>query len=167
MAFESAEPGFDELTPEEFFLRFPEGEYEIEGTTLEGDELENTVEITHVMPAPIDNIFISGQAGPEDCEMDPVPAIAGPVIISWDPVTQSHPEIGAPGLVEITGYEIAVERTNPAAELVMTVNLPSSETELEIPAGFIALGEEFKFQILARDADSNETGTESCFTVVN
>ena len=28
--FESAEPSFDELAPEEFFRRFPEGEYEID-----------------------------------------------------------------------------------------------------------------------------------------
>ncbi|MDX1541069.1 MAG: hypothetical protein R3349_06660, partial [Geminicoccaceae bacterium] len=46
--FESAEPTFDELSPEEFFARFPEGEYEIEGTTLEGDELESETEVTHV-----------------------------------------------------------------------------------------------------------------------
>ena len=29
--FESAEPTFDELTPEQFFQRFPEGTYEISG----------------------------------------------------------------------------------------------------------------------------------------
>ena len=50
--FESAEPTFDELSPEEFFRRFPEGDYEIEGITLEGEELESEVELTHVMPAP-------------------------------------------------------------------------------------------------------------------
>ena len=37
--FESAEPTFDELSPEDFFKRFPKGTYEIEGTTLEGEEL--------------------------------------------------------------------------------------------------------------------------------
>src|SRR5210317_263821 len=35
--FESAEPTFDELDPDDFFERFPAGEYEIEGTTLKGD----------------------------------------------------------------------------------------------------------------------------------
>ena len=32
--FESAEPTFDDLAPEEFFDRFPEGTYEIEGVTI-------------------------------------------------------------------------------------------------------------------------------------
>ena len=39
--FESAEPTFDELPPSVFFHRFPEGTYEVEGVSLEGDELEN------------------------------------------------------------------------------------------------------------------------------
>ena len=30
LAFESAEPSFDELDPSNFFRRFPEGKYEIE-----------------------------------------------------------------------------------------------------------------------------------------
>lgn len=33
--FESAEPPFDELPPETFFRRFPEGEYEVEGMALD------------------------------------------------------------------------------------------------------------------------------------
>ncbi len=35
--FESAEPTFDELSPAQFFNRFPEGIYEIEGKRIEGD----------------------------------------------------------------------------------------------------------------------------------
>ena len=50
--FESAEPTFDELTPKRFFRRFPKGTYEVEGWTLEGDELESEMLLTHVIPAP-------------------------------------------------------------------------------------------------------------------
>ncbi len=50
--FESAEPIFDELSPEDFFKRFPAGIYEIEGETIDGEELESEVEVTRVMPAP-------------------------------------------------------------------------------------------------------------------
>ncbi|MDH3771935.1 MAG: hypothetical protein OET79_13245, partial [Nitrospirota bacterium] len=50
--FESAEPTFDELSPQRFFRRFKEGIYEVEGKTLEGEELESEVLLTHVMPAP-------------------------------------------------------------------------------------------------------------------
>src|SRR5688572_1222043 len=38
--FESEEPTFDELSPAQFFRRFPEGVYEVEGITLDDEELE-------------------------------------------------------------------------------------------------------------------------------
>jgi len=78
--FESAEPTFDELKPERFFRRFPEGDYEIEGITLEGDELESEVELTHLIPAPPDNIRVNGFLVPEDCEEGPVPLVSVPVM---------------------------------------------------------------------------------------
>jgi len=40
--FESAEPSFDELDPADFFRRFPEGPYTIEGRLMEGGTLEST-----------------------------------------------------------------------------------------------------------------------------
>ena len=49
--FEGAEPSFDELPPATFFGRFPEGIYDVEGVTLDGEGRESEVEITHRMPA--------------------------------------------------------------------------------------------------------------------
>ena len=49
--FESAEPTFDELDPYVFFDRFPEGEYEWEGLTLDGEEIEGEVFLSHIIPA--------------------------------------------------------------------------------------------------------------------
>ena len=54
--FESAEPEFDELSPEEFFERFPAGRYTISGRTLEGDALAGTARFSHRMPAPVGNV---------------------------------------------------------------------------------------------------------------
>lgn len=162
LAFESAEPQFDELAPEEFFARFPEGTYEIEGWTLDGEERENEVEITHILPAPPDNLMVSGMAAPEDCDDGPVPAVGGSVILGWDAVTESHPELGKAGPISVTRYELAVEIEEPAPRK-LEVDLPPDVTELEIPAGFIALGDEFKFQVLVTDAGGNETSSESCF----
>ena len=42
LAFESAEPSFDELDPADFFLRFPEGNYEIEARRQGGGAFEST-----------------------------------------------------------------------------------------------------------------------------
>ena len=63
--FESAEPTFDEVSPEEFFDRFDEGYWEISGITIEGDELESVSYLSHVMAAPPENIRVNGLAVPE------------------------------------------------------------------------------------------------------
>ena len=163
--FESAEPSFDELSPKKFFRRFPEGWYEIEGITLEGDELESEVELTHVMPAPPENILVSGVPAAEDCDADPLPSVSEPVIISWDPVTHSHPEIGRTGEeIEVVKYQVVVEREEPTL-LIYSVDLPPEVTAISVPEEFTALGDEFKFEILVREASGNQTAVESCFEV--
>src|SRR5918996_3502992 len=45
LAFESAEPPFDELDPADFFRRFPEGKYEIEAVRQGGGTFESTVHL--------------------------------------------------------------------------------------------------------------------------
>lgn len=163
--FESAEPSFDELSPANFFRRFPEGKYEIEGLTLEGDELESTVQLTHVLPAPPGNITVSGVAAAENCDADPLPSVSKPVIINWDPVRTSHPEIGRTGeMIEVVKYQLVVEREEPSL-LVFSVDLPPGVTKFQVPFGFIALGEEFKFEILVKEKSGNQTAVESCFVV--
>lgn len=165
--FESAEPTFDELAPESFFRRFPEGTYEVEGTTLDGEELESKAELTHLMPAPADNVRVSGERAAEDCDANDLPSVDGdePVIISWDPITHSHPDLGRMNEpIEVVKYELVVEREEPTP-LIFSLDLPPDVTEVEIPAEFIALGDEFKFEILAREASGNQTAVESCFEV--
>jgi hypothetical protein len=161
--FESAEPPFDELAPEKFFLRFPEGEYEIEAITSKGKELESTVELSHVMAAPVDNVTISGIPAAEDCDADPLPSVSEPVVIDWDPVTESHPEIGKEGDVEIVLYQFFVEREDE--DVKFGVDLPPSVTHFQVPSEIIALGDEFKFEIIARTETGNNTAVESCFEV--
>lgn len=161
--FESAEPGFDELTPDEFFYRFPEGSYEIEGITLEGDELESTAELSHVMPAPAGNILVSGVPAAEDCDVS-VPVVSAPVTISWDPVTTSHPELGNAGIIEVVKYQLVVEREEPSL-LIYSVDLPPNVTSYPVPESFTDLADEFKYEILVREASGNQTAIESCFEV--
>ncbi|MCZ6783627.1 MAG: hypothetical protein O7G30_10000, partial [Proteobacteria bacterium] len=159
--FESAEPVFEELDPVDFFKRFPEGIYEIEGETLEGEELESEVFVSHVMPAPADGVMVNDEEAAEDCDADPLPSVSEPVVISWDPVTESHPELGAEGDVEVVHYEIVIEQED--LELEMKIKLPGDATSFEIPPEFLALGEEFKFEILVRAETGNQTAVETCF----
>src|ERR1700752_4796387 len=68
LAFESAEPSFDELAPRDFFRRFPEGGYEIDGRTQDGREIEATAVLSHVMAAP-PKVVVSGMAAAEECDV--------------------------------------------------------------------------------------------------
>jgi hypothetical protein len=163
ISFESAEPPFDELAPAEFFARFPEGEYEIEGMTLEGEELESTVTISHVLPAPAGNITIGGEASAENCDAPSLPTVgAEDLVIDWDPVTTSHPTIGKAGPVEVAEYQLFVELLEQD-NIKWSVVLPPSVTQFEVPEGFLALGGELKFEILTRATNGNQTAIESCF----
>ncbi len=161
--FESAEPTFDELDPERFFRRFPEGEYEIEGTTIEGDELESTSDVTHLIPARVGNLAVNGMAVSEDCDEDPGPTVSEPITISWDPATLSHPDLGRTNEpIEVERYEAVLEQED--AEIEIVVVLPSDVTSVAMPSGVLEPGE-VKVEVLVREESGNQTATESCFEI--
>jgi hypothetical protein len=175
--FESAEPTFDELSPRRFFRRFKEGEYEIEGETLDGAELESVAILTHLLPAPADNVVInevpieSGCPVDEAGEDDPpvVGAVGDAVVISWDRVRRSHPDLGRTNEpIEDVMYQIVVEWENDDEVVFVFSNyLPPSGDRMSItvPPEFIALGDEFKFEILLREESGNQTAIERCFAL--
>ncbi len=176
--FKSAEPTFDELDPETFFRRFPEGEYDIEGMTLDGEERESEVYLSHVIPAAPDNVQTGGHpsASLESCEgEDGAPAI--PVIadasqgvtISWDAVTMSHAAkhgedgLGEDGVIEVRYYEVVVEIDE--TDFNATAIIPGDVSEWTLPGEFFELAEgedgfaQYKYEILVRlnvyDDDGN------------
>ncbi len=172
--FESAEPTFDELPPATFFRRFPAGTYEVEGLTLNGEELESEAEITHVIPAP-PNPTVNGTSAALQCDDEEpgydAPTVGGDVVIAWDPVTHSHPSLGHPQnapVVEIHNYQVVVEAEIelPGGEefaSVFSVILPPDVTEMTIPEEFLEQSDTFKYEVLAREASYNQTAIESCF----
>jgi hypothetical protein len=172
--FESAEPSFDELLPQKFFRRFPEGEYDIEGITLEGEERESEVWLSHVLPAPpaptVNGNMMAVQCDDEEPDYDAT-VVNAPVTIEWPAVTESHPDLGKEGEVVIHNYEVVVEK-----ELVVngeeftskfSVILPPDQTSMTIPSEFINEGDEFKYEVLAREESYNQTAVESCFVIVD
>ena len=172
--FESAEPTFDELLPRKFFRRFPEGEYDIEGVTLDGEDRESEVEITHRMPAPaaptINGMPMAEQCDDEEPGFD-APTVVGPVVIAWPAVASTHPELGSPQSspdITIVNYQVVVEADleGPDGEefaTVFSVVLPPDVTSMTVPAEFLAQTDEFKYEVLAREESWNQTAVESCF----
>jgi hypothetical protein len=163
LSLESAEPSFDELAPETFFRRFPEGIYEIEAVTQDREEFESTVRLSHVLAAPPSNIRVAGLPAAENCDAAALPSVpaGAPVLIDWDPVATSHPTIGKAGPVKIVRYQFFVEQ----GAVKLAVDLPPTVTRFQVPRAILALGGTFKFEIIARTATGNNTAVESCFVV--
>jgi hypothetical protein len=159
LSFESAEPPFDELDPSQFFMRFPEGVYEIEGRAKSGELIEGSATLSHVLAAPAGNIRVNGIPAAESCDEEPLPKVSAPVTIRWDPVMTSHPTIGNPGPVTISRYQFFVEREN----VKLSLDLPPTVTRFEIPKSITSLGKDFKFEIIARTSTGNNTAVETCF----
>jgi hypothetical protein len=166
--FESAEPPFDELSPETFFRRFPETTVEISGKTLDGHELESEAELTHLMPSRPDNIYVNEEPASDDCDAE-VPVVELPVVISWDPAMFSHPDLGRKNEpIDVALYELVVEAEDEEPPLVLKVELAPGDgerLEFEVPDGFLENGGEFKFEIVTRESSHNQTAFESCFEI--
>ena len=91
--------------------------------------------------------------------------------IAWPAVTLSHPELGNVSVpVTINNYEVVVEVNvdlgGEEFSSVFSTTLPPGERSLTVPAEFLAQGDTFKYEVLAREESFNQTAVESCFVVV-
>lgn len=164
--FESAEPGFDELDPADFFARFPEGKYEIGGITLEGDEMESTAVVSHLLPGRPKNLRVNGIPAAENCDEPNLPEVSSPVVITWDKVTKAHPTLGRRGQIKIERYQVFAEQRTPNP-LKYSLDLPPTMTQYTVAPELIAVGDdEYKFEIQVRELNGNQTAVESCFRML-
>ena len=173
--FESGEPMLGDGEPPYtfaiFLARFPEsGEddfYVFTAVPNAGDSETCYAEFTHVIPcAP--EISAAGNRG------------LG-VTISWDPVTQvvdtaatdasialggEEVECVTPAsALVIKGYEVIVETEVDGEDKRYTIELPGDATRVKVPPEFIALGDEFQYEVLAIEDSGNQTITEEDFCV--
>ena len=167
--FESDEPSFDELSPAQFFARFPAGIYEVEGITLDNEELEAEIRISHVMPGRPGGIKINGQNSAANCDAE-LPVVSEPVVLDWNAVTKSHPTIGTPNVnVTVLSYEVIgeIEREGQNPEVLVTATvLPRNVTLFEFPESFTNLADgEMKFEIVTKLTNGNQTAVESCVEI--
>ena len=150
--FEGAEPPLNEQPLEEFLARFPEGEYTVVGETVEGDALMSTATFTHDIPD--GPVMIS----PEEDEVLGLEA----VVIAWEPVT-------SPPGIEIVRYELFLAPVGPDGDLTialdidLSLELPSTVTEVQIPPELLTPGTEYEFEILAIEVSGDKTITAGEF----
>lgn len=151
--FEGAEPPLDEQPLDEFLARFPEGEYTIVGETVEGDALMSTASFTHDIP---DGPVIISPGEDEVVDLDAA-------VITWEPVT-------SPPGIEIVRYELFLAPVEPpegdpppVLDIDLTLELPSTVTEVQIPPELLMPGTEYEFEVLAIEVSGNKTITASAF----
>ena len=160
---ESAEPPLDEENLEEemadFLARFPAGEYEFEGRTVNGDTLLGTAVLSHDLPAAPLLVF-------PDEESEENIADAEDAIIEWmdtsedgDPVIQRFQAV----------VEFEEEETGSVFTFVVDVRAdPEAETQsVTVPFEFFenlqGLEGEYKAEVVAIAADKNATIAEHDF----
>ena len=83
--------------PLDFFRRFPEGEFQIEAVAQGGGTFESRARLSHVLAAPVDAV-VSGRTAAGSCDAAALPEVTAPVLIDWEPVTESHPRSERPAL---------------------------------------------------------------------
>ncbi len=152
--FESDEPPTSVLSMEEFFRRFPEGEYEFEGKTLEGDELEGEAEFTHVLPAPPTNLWPT-QGSTLNAQ--------APLILTFDAVTQDLN--GNPLEPEL--YEVVLETENEILRVFSIVLEGDEESpSVTVPPEFLDPGTEYKLEVIVEGESGNRTISETVFNTL-
>jgi len=140
--FEGAEPNLDDVPLDVLLALFPEGEYDFEGVTVDGDEIEGEGRLSHAIPA-----------GPE------VEADVGPgskLVIRWSEV-DAPPEDFPGRRIDVVAYQVIVGS--------FQVTLPAGRTSVTVPPEFVetlASGEQL-FEVLAIEANGNQTLTEGSF----
>ena len=154
--FESSEPSLDEVPLAQFLRRFPEGIYEFEGRTIDGQEIEGEAKFTHIIPA--GPVIVSPGEGDV---VDP-----NALIIEWEPVTQKIAGSGAGALV-IVAYQVVVDGGNPSRRFDVTLAAKPTNMSVTVPPEFLEPGTEYTFEVLAIEAGGNQTITESSFVTAS
>ena len=141
--FEGEEPSLEDVPVDEFLARFPAGPYQFVFRTLEGDKIEVTATLSHVVPAaPLVAAQLSGTS----------------LVINWTAVPGTPPDFPDQPDPQVVAYQVIVDS--------FQVTLPATATSVTVPPEFVASLEsgEHPFEVLAIEAGGNQTITEGSFT---
>ncbi|TAH39468.1 MAG: hypothetical protein EYC70_01405 [Planctomycetota bacterium] len=137
--FEGAEPALDEVPLDDLLAEFPQGEYDFEGRTVDGEEIEGEGELSHAIP---DGPDVSVTMGAGDL-----------LQIHWTAVTAPPP--GFPDLpINVVAYQVIVES--------FQVTVPATVLSMTVPPEFVGslASGKHQFEVLAIEESGNQTLTE-------
>jgi hypothetical protein len=140
--FEGDEPSFEEFPLDSILARFPEGTYHFSASTLNGQVMVGSWNLTHDIPN--GPVILSP---PEGGLVDP-----NHTVISWAPVTR-------PRGIQIIRYQVVIEHGGRT----FSVDVPARTTRVTVSKEFLKPGTSYKFEVLAKEVSSNQTITEGSF----
>jgi hypothetical protein len=146
--FETNEPENAEVPIDSLLEMMPEGEYELEGRSVDGIRMTGAAVLTHAIPegpqilSPADEAMVSPDR----------------LVVRWSPVT--HSLSGTP--VTIAAYQVIVEKDAPPhpnafAHIALSVHLPPSITSVTVPREFLEPGTSYKLEVFAIEESGNQT----------
>jgi len=140
--FEGAEPSLAQFPLKKLLGLFPEGTYDFEGLTVDGEEIEGEAKFSHAIPD-----------GPEVFAHVSKPDF---LEIDWNKVT--GPPLGFPNKpIQIVAYQVIVES--------FQVTVPANVLSVTVPPEFVGSlkAGEHAFEVLAIEKSGNQTLTEGTF----
>jgi len=161
--FESVEPELVDLPMVKFLKRFPEGDYEFEGSRNDGIKLESEVEFTHVIPCGPEVLPGNGDVlDPESevvIEWEEVDTVVDPAATDAAGETVCKGPASLDPVLEIDSYQVIVEND----DIHLIVDLTSEDTELTVPPELLVDNTLYIFEVLAKEESGNQTITEGYF----
>ncbi len=142
---ESAEPNFSELTLEKFLERFPEGEYQFVGLSIDGEKMGGTAKFTHNLPeapvlvAPAKNAVVDRNSA---------------LTVQWRTVPP-------PKNSSIVGYQVLVVKPGTGIaglpKITLDVTMPPTATSMAVPSGFLLANSKYDWEVIAIEEGGNQT----------
>ena len=158
--FETVEPENADVPISEVLKTLPEGNYTFRGSAIEVGEKQGTTIgtawLTHDIPkgpgllTPAEDAVV-----PEDKDL----------LVSWDPVDKTIDGSD----VKIIAYQLIIEKDEAPhphmiGKLGLSMYLPSSVTQITIPAEFLEPGADYLWEVLAIEESGNQTLNSSQFS---
>ena len=153
--FESREPPISEFSIEDLKTTFPEGEYQVRGTTFDGRSLGGAATFTHDIPNP------PRITAPIERAVVPTAGL----VVTWDEVTETID--GDPAA--ITAYEVIITKESAPEDPhgwsvpIFDVHVGPDRRSLTVPDEFLDPASEYELEVLALEVSGNQTIAVSFF----
>jgi hypothetical protein len=155
------EPDPDEGTTTLSAIRsdFPPGLYDFQGVMPDGTPLHSRPRLTYKVPDGPELGAPDGQTG-----IDPTKDLT----IHWQPVNETIPGLlsgGRQDPVDVVRYEVIVEDANGGeTPPVFDVMVEGDQTSITVGRQFLEPSKEYNFEVLAIEANHNQTISEGSFS---